>query len=100
MTLNDIAGYHYRADYVCYAHMPRALATGPGEAYDGWALAPGAHMDTEDFLRETALAFGIDYDDEHTYDSDDFPKAVLWIEHDDDRDVCDRCVDALPDYDS
>lgn len=99
MHATAIAGYTYRAEYVCSAHMPRALATGPGEPFDGWGLAPGANQDAESFLRETAVAFGINYDDVTSYDSDYFPKPVFWSDHDDELDVCTRCVDSLVTYD-
>lgn len=73
-----IVGYTYNADTYCPTHAVFALPTGPGQAYDGWALAPDATvLSPEDNLDEIAAAFGINRSDEHTFDSDDFPKVIF-----------------------
>lgn len=85
-----IAGYTFRADVYCPDCIIEALPTGEGEAYDGWALAPGAGpMSTEDNLNEIALAFGIDRQDERTFDSSDFPKVIFHSQVE--GDVCGHC---------
>ncbi len=74
----DVVAYVFRADTFCPACVVAQLPTGPGQEYDGWALAPGADaMTPEDNLTEIARAFGIDRDDEASYDSDAFPKVML-----------------------
>jgi hypothetical protein len=88
----DVVGYVFRADTYCPACTVAALPTGPGEAFDGWALAPGADpMTPEDNLREIAYAFGIDIDDEATYDSDDFPKVLFRDQASENDDRCGGC---------
>lgn len=71
-----IIGYQYRADVYCPSCIIDALPTGEGEAFDGWRDVSGT-MSTEENLSEIAQAFGIDRQDEHTYDSDDFPKVIF-----------------------
>lgn len=84
---HDIVGYTFRADTYCSACVTLALPTGEDEPFDGWALVPGTHeyeavtlgdrQATESNLSEIATAFGIDRDDETTFDSGDFPKVVF-----------------------
>ena len=90
MSATTVIGYAYRAALYCPGCVVGALPTGPGEAYDGWALAPGVRMGTEANLDEIAHAFGIDRHDEHTYDSDDFPKVVFASDEISD-DACEAC---------
>lgn len=85
----DIAGYTYRAENLCPACTIKALPTGEGEAFDGWADATGC-MTAEENLSELAAAFGIDRMDESSYDSGDFPKVVFSDQLEDDE-TCDRC---------
>ena len=73
----DIVGYTFNADNYCPGCIISVLPTGPGKAFDGWGLASGVVMSTEDNLSEIALAFGIDKDDENTFDSGDFPKVIF-----------------------
>ena len=76
----SIVGYTFNGNIVCPACIMHILPTGPGQPYDGWQLAPGIQMSTEDNLNEIAYAFGIDRQDETTFDSaslDGFPKVVL-----------------------
>ena len=88
-----IVGYTYRAATYCTSSECIPLATRDGEDFDGWALAPGIYMTTEDNLSEIALAFGIDRDDESTFDSDYFPKVILSTMVD--GDICETCGDEL-----
>ena len=55
-------------DTYCPGCIIDQLPTGPGQMYDGWALAPGVRMHPEDNLTEIAYAFGIDRGDETTFD--------------------------------
>lgn len=77
MNSATIVGYTFAADNYCPFHIIDALPTGPGQAFDGWALATGASMTTEEDLAEIAAAFSIDRGDEASYDSGEFPKIVL-----------------------
>lgn len=77
MFNSGIVGYVYRADTYCTNPECLPLATGEGEDFDGWNLAPGIYMATEDNLDEIAAAFGIDRLDEYSFDSDYFPKVIL-----------------------
>lgn len=94
MKAYDIAGYTFAADIYCAGCIIGALPTGPGQAFDGWALAPRVSMTTEANLNEIATAFGIDRMDEHSFDSDAFPKVVFadQVEHDD---RCGGCGEPL-----
>lgn len=71
-----IVAYTFRADTYCPACVIEMLPTGPGQRYDGWALAAGVAMSTEDNLAELAVAFGVDRENEHSFDSGEFPKRV------------------------
>ena len=73
----DIVGYTFQAETYCPGCIIAQLSTGSGQTYDGWALTPGVSMPVEANLTEIAYAFGIDRDDEKTFDSDDFPKVIL-----------------------
>lgn len=73
----DIVGYTYKAEQYTPEGLIPALATGPGQDFDGWALGDGVDMSVEDNLNELAAAFGVDRDDERSFDSDYFPKVIL-----------------------
>lgn len=77
MFNSGIVGYVYRANTYCTNSECLPLATGDGEDFDGWSLAPGIYMTTEDNLNEIASAFGINRQDEYSFDSDYFPKVIL-----------------------
>ena len=64
-----IAGYTYAADIYC----PRCVID---EMIRRGDASPAARdMSTEDVLWQCSQAAGIDYDDQCSYDSDEFPKA-------------------------
>ncbi len=66
-----LAAYIYRADLVC----PTCVVMGlHGE---GRVTLAALDMGTEDVLDQLAAAEGIDREDEHTFDSGDFPKIVF-----------------------
>jgi hypothetical protein len=77
LRADAIVGYTFNADNYCTRCFAKVLPTGEGEAYDGWALADGVSMSTEDNLTEIATAFGIDREDESSFDSGDFPKVIF-----------------------
>ena len=67
---DEVAAYTYRAEILCPACTIDALIAA-GDA------APAARdMPTEDVLDQCAGALAIDWDDETTFDSDEFPKVV------------------------
>ena len=87
----EIVGYVYAGEYYCPNDIIDALPTGEGEAFDGWKLADGVRMSTEDNLSEIAVAFGIDRMDESSFDSDDFPKVVFLDQVSHESDFCATC---------
>lgn len=89
-----IAGYTYAADQYCPSCIIAQLPTGPGGAFDGWALAEGVSMSTEANLAEIAAAFSIDRMDERSYDSDEFPKVIFAIQLEEDE-RCGACGEEL-----
>lgn len=83
----DVVGYVFQADIYCPDCIIGQLPTGEGQAFDGWALAPGADlMSTEDNLAEIAAAFQIDRQNESSFDSGDFPKVIFASDAD-----CEQC---------
>jgi hypothetical protein len=91
---DDVVGYVFKADLYCTEHIFDRLPVGPSEDFDGWALAWGSEMPTEQNLDEIAAAFGIDRGDESSFDSDYFPKVVFRDQANDD-DRCGTCGVAL-----
>jgi hypothetical protein len=95
MRHDTIVGYTFNADTYCPRCIIAQLPTGEGQAFDGWALAEGAApMSTEDNLHEIAAAFGIDWQDESSYDSGDFPKVVFAGQVEEDE-RCGACGETL-----
>lgn len=74
---DELVGYTLAGQTYCPTHAIVALPTGPGQPYDGWALAEGAViLSPEDNLDEIAWAFGVDRSDETSYESKDFPTRL------------------------
>ena len=92
----DIAGYTFGTENFCPRCIILALPTHPGGAFDGWALAPGVRVTTEDNLTEIAHAFNINRNDERTYDSAEFPKVIFDDSVQDDE-RCATCHELLSD---
>lgn len=72
----SISAYTYRADHYCGDCVMQLVA----EAVDSTGhIVPGPHYeDAEQYLARVAGFFGIrDREDEHTFDSGDFPKVVF-----------------------
>ncbi len=90
MHASDIIAYTYRADQWHRDCVVRALY-GEGRA------APAAlDMDSESVLAQIAGAEGIDHQDEHTFDSDNFPKVVFADAADDMLDdTCGGCGEPI-----
>ena len=83
-----IEAYDFRADRFCGGCIQVVLPE--DERYDGWALTAPITMAAEDNLDEMARAFGIDREDESSFDSADFPK-VVFADEIEDGDRCGRC---------
>jgi hypothetical protein len=95
MRSDTIVGYIYQADVHCPFCVIEALPTGPGQRFDGWATAIG--MNVEANLGEIAQAFGIDRDDEQSFDSGGFPKVILACNAEEDGAYCGHCGESLID---
>jgi len=89
MHATTIVGYTFNAD--TYHPSCLTLPTGPDEAFDGWDLADGVRMSTEDNLNEIAYAFGINRADESSFDSGDFPKVIFACQVESDDETCGAC---------
>ncbi len=87
----DIIGYAYQAALFCPDCVIGALPIGDGQRFDGWALAPGVRMSTEDNLTEIAVSFGID---RTAGDTEDFPVPLFSSDSTGD-DYCDACREEL-----
>ena len=90
----EVVGYTYKAETFCPKHIIWQLPTGLGEDFDGWKLALIVPMSTEDNLNEIAAAFGINREDEHSFDSDYFPK-VIFASQATEHDYCSICLENL-----
>jgi hypothetical protein len=86
----DIVGYTFKANQYHPHCILDQLPTGPGEAFDGWDDVTGK-MTAEENLHELAAAFQIDRENEHSFDSDDFPKVIFASQVEDSSEVCGGC---------
>jgi hypothetical protein len=77
-----IRGYQFAAADYCGECLPHVFA---GSRAAIVALFRG--MNTEDVLDHYAQRAGVNRDDEHSFDSDDFPKTVT-SDHNDECDCC------------
>lgn len=82
-----VVGYVFKAAVFCPTCIIKVLPTGHGDPYDGWAT--NLPMSTEDNLNEIAIAFGIDRQNEYSFDTDDFPKVIF--SSDNEGETCDKC---------
>jgi hypothetical protein len=80
----DIIGYVYRADTYCPSCTPYMVSQSP-EDIGIW--------DTEAFLTTVAERRGLDRFDEHSYDSDEFPKVIFCDQFE--NDICGNCHEHL-----
>ena len=70
----DVVGYAFRADIWCLDCMATYCLTLPG---NGDRMKVAATPPTEVLLDELATKYGIDRQDEYSFDSDNFPKVVF-----------------------
>jgi len=89
MNLWDIVGYVYNADIYCEDCIAAMFER---EDEDAPSIFDGA----ETILDDEARRRGIDRDDESSYDSNDFPKAILASEVEGDE-YCGKCLEKLID---
>lgn len=82
-----IVAYQFQASLYCPGCIGDVLAS--DARYDGWKLAAGVRMDAESDLNEIAHAFGINRQDETSFDSSDFPKVVFADQVD--GETCEAC---------
>lgn len=76
----DIAGYTYNVENFTPEQLIEAMVSA-GE------LSPAARdMDVEDALDQLAEVYAIDRDDEHSFDSSEFPKIIFVDQLDEDYD--------------
>lgn len=69
-----IVGYSYKAATYCPEHLIELMV-------QNGTASPGARgMAPEDVLDQLAAGEGIEREDEHSFDSDDFPKVVLDVQ--------------------
>jgi hypothetical protein len=97
--MTDIVGYTFNAEILCPACTLNAVsensttATKFKESPMNWSNH-GFVESVESWLRTKALERGIDYDDESSYDSGDFPKVILRFTVEDDE-RCGHCNEHL-----
>ena len=86
MSFDTIVAYTYEAELICPPCM-RQVAAFANEANGRNAEFVGL----QDLLDRWAKDVDINREDEHSFDSDDFPKVVLSIQLGDGCQRCDRC---------
>lgn len=91
----DIVGYTFSADNYCRDCIVDAVTSRP--EYDGWVVAPEVRMSVEDNLSEIAAAFGVNREDERSFDSGDFPKVIFGSQIEDTTERCGGCGEPLID---
>jgi hypothetical protein len=85
--LYDIVGYTYRADIFCTDHIVQQI--------DGEASVDDVSGAVEEKLDYIATMFGIDRENERSFDSEDFPKVVFRDQVDPGIDRCSSCGEEL-----
>jgi hypothetical protein len=81
----DVIGYVYQADTFCPDHIV--------EQIDGEAAVQDFAGSVESKLDYIATMFGIDRDEESSFDSGDFPKVILKFTGE--ENICGACGEAL-----
>lgn len=89
MKAYDIVAYTYQAEQICRVC---ALDTANTVLAEDGVKVP--YLISEDALEAWATSAKIDRWEEHTFDSDDFPK-VLFASQFDDVERCDRCGESI-----
>ena len=72
----DIVGYTFHTEQYCPEHVLDAVRDAYPRDYPlGWSMLPGET--TESILGFVARQLDIDHEDEHSYDSGEFPKVIF-----------------------
>lgn len=90
MTSGQVVAYTYQAENLC----PDCTK---GKVYSTHrdSLSPAAaDLEAEVLLDQLAEYLMLDREDEHTFDSDDFPKVILSVQVDESED-CDECGEGI-----
>jgi hypothetical protein len=87
MHATDIVAYTFQAETLC----PACVLDRIPEARELSDNSPA--MDTEAVLHAVAVSHGIDWEDEYSYDSDEFPKVIFASQIEDER--CSDCSETL-----
>ena len=90
-VITAAAGFTFKADIFCPACIVPAMAATP--EYEGWGLAEGVDIEIEENLDEMAAAFGVDRDNEYSFDSDEFPKPISADQAN--GEACSNCGDEI-----
>ena len=91
----DVVGYTYQADEYhgwCVLDMLTGKHTAQVDNLDPSLVEFGT---TESVLDALAGELGIDRTDEHSYDSDDFPKVIFASQVESDDEICGSCGEPL-----
>lgn len=84
MRIDALVAYVFQAEVLC----PDCLKE---------KLGHSSSVDIETVLDAAAAAKGLDREDETTFDSDDFPKVLLYPEVDD-GEACCGCANLIPPF--
>jgi hypothetical protein len=91
-----VVGYTYQAEILCGSCTASRVTANPGDTAHG--TRPPLYRRTpeqaEQIIATAARIKGVDRDDEHTYDSGDFPK-VIFADQVDASERCGLCHSAL-----
>lgn len=92
MNATDIVAYTYQAETLC----PRCVVarTVKTKTLRDYILNEGADGEVERWLDSLAKMNGVDRQDEHSFDSGDFPK-VVFADQIEDGETCHGCGDEL-----
>lgn len=95
----DIVGYTYRADTFCPACIVGQITVNPGDVHHKAPLMATPTHEVEQQLDLLARIGGTSRDDEHTFDSDDFPKVIFrdMMRWEEPSDICGQCSIAFED---
>ena len=93
MRGDTTVGYTYQADYVC----PDCMENIAGGEIEELNPERVVYPIGEDVIRLWAKMIGVDYIEERSYDSDDFPKVILAYQIEEDE-HCGVCHEVIPAY--
>lgn len=89
-SATDIVGYMFDADIYCPPCTRRVAAR-----YAEMNEKASDYVSLPELMRFWAENEGIDWEDEHSYDSGDFPKVVFGSQVESDEEKCGSCHESL-----